>query len=482
MPKFNASLRIRVYISMVAIILLSLVIIGATTIIFFRNENEVYHEERLKKKEATVSKSLQYFLEEIYLDGNMDFVRQDFEHKVIELADINEVDINVFNTKGEILMSSEEHTDKDFYNRKIGNKILDKLRETDSRLVVEVDKNNMSTYDYIKNEEGDNVAIINIPYNYNNMPSKDDLGPFLTALIEVYIFLLIGASLIAYFLSNYITKSLRLVGEKLKEVAINKKNEPIKWKGNDEIGILVTQYNKMILELEKSADELAKTQREFAWREMAKQVAHEIKNPLTPMKLSVQHLTRSLNPNDPDYEEKLAHFTNKMIQQIDTLSTIANEFSNFAKMPKAKMEEMDLITVLRSSLELFAETENVNITFNTSLKEAKVKGDNEQMIRVFNNLIKNAIQAIPDEREGEININLDEVSDHFEILIEDNGIGISNELLEKIFVPNFTTKSTGAGLGLAMVKQLIEGHGGSISFTTEVEKGTVFKVVLPKYK
>ena len=194
---------------MVAIILLSLLIIGATTIIFFRNENEVYHEERLKKKEATVSKSLQYFLEEIYLDGNMDFVRQDFEHKVIELADINEVDINVFNTKGEILMSSEEHTDKDFYNRKIDNKILDKLRETDSRLVLEVDKNNMSTYDYIKNEEGDNVAIINIPYNYNNMPSKDDLRPFLTALIEVYILLLIGASLIAYFLSNYIKISRR---------------------------------------------------------------------------------------------------------------------------------------------------------------------------------------------------------------------------------------------------------------------------------
>lgn len=482
MHKFNASLRIRVYISMVAIILLSLLIIGATTIIFFRNENEVYHEERLKRKEATVSKSLQYFLEEIYLDGNMDFVRQDFEQKVIELADINEVDINVFNTKGEILMSSEEHSDLDFYNKKISQNILDKLRQTDSRLVVEVDKNNMSTYDYIKNEAGDNVAIINIPYNYNNMPSKDDLGPFLTALIEVYIFLLIGASLIAYFLSNYITKSLRLVGEKLKAVDINKKNEPIKWKANDEIGVLVTQYNKMILELEKSADELAKTQREFAWREMAKQVAHEIKNPLTPMKLSVQHLTRSLDPKDPDYKEKLDHFTNKMIQQIDTLSTIANEFSNFAKMPKAKMEEMDLIAVLRSSIELFAETENVSISFDTTLKEAKVNGDNEQMTRVFNNLIKNAIQAIPDDREGEINIKLEEDSNHFEIFIKDNGTGISNELLEKIFVPNFTTKSTGTGLGLAMVKQLIEGHGGSISFNTEVDKGSVFKVVLPKYK
>lgn len=482
MHKFNASLRIRVYISMVAIILLSLLIIGATTIIFFRNENEVYHEERLKRKEATVSKSLQYFLEEIYLDGNMDFVRQDFEQKVIELADINEVDINVFNTKGEILMSSEEHSDLDFYNKKISQNILDKLRQTDSRLVVEVDKNNMSTYDYIKNEAGDNVAIINIPYNYNNMPSKDDLGPFLTALIEVYILLLIGASLIAYFLSNYITKSLRLVGEKLKAVDINKKNEPIKWKANDEIGVLVTQYNKMILELEKSADELAKTQREFAWREMAKQVAHEIKNPLTPMKLSVQHLTRSLDPKDPDYKEKLDHFTNKMIQQIDTLSTIANEFSNFAKMPKAKMEEMDLIAVLRSSIELFAETENVSISFDTTLKEAKVNGDNEQMTRVFNNLIKNAIQAIPDDREGEINIKLEEDSNYFEIFIKDNGTGISNELLEKIFVPNFTTKSTGTGLGLAMVKQLIEGHGGSISFNTEVGKGSVFKVVLPKYK
>jgi len=480
MPKLSASLRTRVYISMLAIILLSLIVIGATTIIFFSNENELYHQERLKRKEATVSKSLQYFLEEIDLDGNMDFVRQDFEHKVIELADINNIDINVFNTKGEILMTSVEHTDADFYNQKMDVNILQKLKKTNTRIVVEVDKNNMSTYDYIKNDHGENVAIINIPYDYEHMPNKDDIGPFLTTLMEVYLLLLIGASLIAYFLSNYITKSLRLVGEKIKAVDINKKNDPIIWKGNDEIGVLVTQYNKMILELEKSADELAKSQREFAWREMAKQVAHEIKNPLTPMKLSVQHLERSLNANDPDFEEKRSHFTKKMIQQIETLTTIANEFSNFAKMPRAQMDKMDLISVLESTLELFSEIDHIDISFESKFKNAEIKGDNEQLTRVFNNLIKNAIQSIPDEKKGSINIEVTETVCDFIVLISDNGTGISDELLDKIFVPNFTTKSTGTGLGLAMVKQIITGHNGTITFSTKVDEGTTFKVAIPK--
>ena len=480
MPKINASLRSRVYFSMLAIILLSLVIIGATTLLFFSNENEEYHQERLKRKEATVAKSLQYFLKEIDLEGNIDFVRQDFENKVIEIADINNIDINVFNTRGEILMSSIEHKAPDFYNLKIDSSILNELRKKGKRIVIEEDKENMSTYDYIRNDEGENVAIINIPYNLKNMPAKDDIGPFLTTLLEVYVLLLIGASIIAYFLSNYITKSIRLVGEKLKLVDINKKNDPIQWEGNDEIGVLVEQYNKMIKELERSADELAKTQREFAWREMAKQVAHEIKNPLTPMKLSVQHLERSLNQNDVDFDEKLHHFTSKMIQQIDTLTSIANEFSNFAKMPKAIMTEMDVIEVLTSSIGVFSESENVNIIFQNQLKQAMIKGDKEQLIRVFNNLIKNAIQSIPDNKTGEIEISLEKKDSFFVISIQDNGSGIPNELLDKIFVPNFTTKSTGTGLGLAMVKQILEGHNGSISFLTKVDEGTIFIVKLPK--
>ncbi|MCB9194741.1 MAG: GHKL domain-containing protein, partial [Flavobacteriales bacterium] len=324
------------------------------------------------------------------------------------------------------------------------------------------------------------IAIVNIPYNKLEEVTSGDVGPFLRRLIEVYVFLLIGASLIAYFLSNYITKRLRTITDKLKQVQINRKNEPLAWKGEDEIGMLVNEYNRMISQLEDSAEKLAKTERESAWREMAKQVAHEIKNPLTPMKLSVQHLQRALKPDDPDYEEKLSMFANKLVTQIDALTHIANEFSNFAKMPKSNMEHLDVISILKSSIDLFAEHENIK--FELDLGEIEIctlNADKEQLVRVFNNIIKNAIQSFETDAEGLIKIHVTLINGEVEISISDNGSGIPDDVKDKIFVPNFTTKSSGSGLGLAMVKQIVDVHGGSISFKTELNNGTTFLVKLP---
>jgi len=466
---------------MLAIILLSLLIIGATTILFFDNQNERYHQERLKRKEHTVATSLQYFLKEVEIAENMDFVRKDFEYKVKELADVNNIEINIFNTKGQVLMSSrDDKSDPDFYTQTISPELLDKLRSSKQRQVENLGEHFVSTYSYVLNNKGQEIAIINIPYNLDSTSDKSDLAPFLTTLIEIYIFLLIGASLLAYFLSNYITKSLREIANKLKEVKINKKNLLIDWKGEDEIGALVDEYNLMIKELESSTQKLAKSERESAWREMAKQVAHEIKNPLTPMRLSVQHLERALDKDDPEYQEKLSKFSAKMVQQIDTLTSIANEFSNFAQMPKANISEIDIKEVLKSTCELFKETENLDLSFEgDEVKEAIILGDKEQLNRVFSNLIKNAIQAIPDEKKGVVTVGLVPKGSSHLIIVKDNGIGIPTELEGKIFSPNFTTKSTGAGLGLAMVKQIIDNHNGQIYFETQINEGTTFYVELP---
>jgi len=436
---------------MLAIILLSLLIIGATTILFFDNQNERYHQERLKRKEHTVATSLQYFLKEVEIAENMDFVRKDFEYKVKELADVNNIEINIFNTKGQVLMSSrDDKSDPDFYTQTISPELLDKLRSSKQRQVENLGEHFVSTYSYVLNNKGQEIAIINIPYNLDSTSDKSDLAPFLTTLIEIYIFLLIGASLLAYFLSNYITKSLREIANKLKEVKINKKNLLIDWKGEDEIGALV------------------------------KQVAHEIKNPLTPMRLSVQHLERALDKDDPEYQEKLSKFSAKMVQQIDTLTSIANEFSNFAQMPKANISEIDIKEVLKSTCELFKETENLDLSFEgDEVKEAIILGDKEQLNRVFSNLIKNAIQAIPDEKKGVVTVGLVPKGSSHLIIVKDNGIGIPTELEGKIFSPNFTTKSTGAGLGLAMVKQIIDNHNGQIYFETQINEGTTFYVELP---
>lgn len=481
---FKPTLRTRIYFSMLALIVISLVVIGVTTFMYFQNQNEKYHKERLQRKEKTVLMSLSYFFRDTENEEQMNGVSMEFEEEISKLADINGVEINIFRMSGEILTSSDyDYSNPDFYKTRVPDTILQKLWSTHVHQVKEVDEDNVTAYSLLYGRDSITpIAIVNIPYQKTEMTGDSTVGPFLTTLIEIYVFLLIGASLIAFFLSNYITKSLRTIADKLKGVEINKKNEPLRWKGEDEIGMLVKEYNRMIEQLEQSAELLAKTERESAWREMAKQVAHEIKNPLTPMKLSVQHLQRALKPDDPDFDERLALFSQKLITQIDALTNIANEFSNFAKMPKSKLEKLNVVEVLKNSMDLFDEHEDVSVYFeNEGTNEVFVNGDREQLVRVFNNIIKNAIQAIPSNVEGKVNIKM-VVDDYYcKISIKDNGEGIPEDVRDKIFVPNFTTKSSGSGLGLAMVKQIVDAHHGDISFITVEGKGTEFVVKLPVY-
>ena len=238
----------------------------------------------------------------------------------------------------------------------------------------------------------------------------------------------------------------------------------------------------MLAELEKSADLLAKSEREGAWREMAKQVAHEIKNPLTPMKLSIQHLQRALKDNSPDIKELTEKISGRLIEQIDNLSNIATAFSDFAKMPQGEFVKIDIEPILLSTVELFRESENVEINLSYPDKECIVYGDKEQLMRVFTNIIKNSTQAIPDSKRGIIDIQVIEKSTHYLISIKDNGVGIPEEKRTHIFEPNFTTKSSGTGLGLAICKNIIERMNGRISFESEVNEYSVFYIQLPKMK
>ena len=481
MKFFNLNLRGRIYVSMLALILLSLFVIGITTIIFFNTQNKEYHEKRLQRKEKTVITSLKILFQELDLNQKMDFFQKDFDDKIHELSVVNNIEINVFNLNGEILMSSNfEYSDTTFYKTKIADPILKKLKSSGERQVEKINENYFNTYTYVQNETTkENIVIINIPYNTDLSPEKNELSSFLTTLLEVYIFLLIGASLIAYFLSNYITKSLRVIAEKLKLVKINAVNESIEWKGNDEIGTLINEYNSMISQLEESALKLAKSERESAWREMAKQVAHEIKNPLTPMRLSIQHLERSLDPNSTNFKEELSNFSKKLIQQIDTLTSIANEFSRFAQMPKLQVKQVDIKDIIDSTIELYRDVESIQFKLKTEFEHAFIEGDKDQLIRVFNNLVNNAIQAISDDKNGEIHIQLSKKESFYLVAVKDNGSGMTDEVKEKVFQPNFTTKSTGAGLGLAMVKQIIDSHHGKISFVSSHREGTTFFIEFP---
>jgi nitrogen fixation/metabolism regulation signal transduction histidine kinase len=233
----------------------------------------------------------------------------------------------------------------------------------------------------------------------------------------------------------------------------------------------------MIDELQESAVKLAQSEREQAWREMAKQVAHEIKNPLTPMRLTVQSFQRKFDPQDENIHQKLDEYSKTLIQQIDTMSSIAGAFSNFAKMPAQKTETLNVVEVVDLTLDIFNEN---YITFQSDRKEIIASFDRTQLIRVVTNLIKNGIQAIPEGRLPQIIVNVIEENEGVKITVSDNGIGISEENKVKIFEPKFTTKSSGMGLGLAMVRNIVETYRGTITFVSKKDEGTTFTVAFPK--
>jgi len=478
------TLRKRIYLLMISLVLVSFVLIGAVTLIFFRNENAKYHAERLLRKERSVLKAINYFLEN-NRDGEVyPFYTKEFADKIVEVSVINSFEINVFDPRGELITSTEmEYFEEGILAERIEANTLKRLAKSDSTILVsdkKEEQNYLSTYSYIRNDRGEPIAIVNLPYFSKEALNKEEVGEYFTSLIEIYVVLLIIALLIAYFLSSNITKSLRAIGERMRSADISTEYEAITWQANDEIGELVEQYNKMMKQLQISASKLAKSERESAWREMAKQVAHEIKNPLTPMKLSVQQLERATKDQKPDLDQRIERFCKLMVQQIDTLSDIASEFSNFAQMPKAVNELIDLHMVLDSQRELF-KSEEVEIKIESADQSACViYADKSQIERMMTNLIKNAVQAIPDDREGKIELKLNESGDEVMLSISDNGSGISPELVDQIFIPNFTTKSHGMGLGLSMVKTIVEFSGGKINFETKYGEGTTFFIVFPK--
>ena len=297
--------------------------------------------------------------------------------------------------------------------------------------------------------------------------------------MNLYMLLLAAALGAAYFISSRITRPLLVLQEKFGTTRLGRRNEQIEWKRNDEIGNLVKQYNIMVDELEISAELLARNERETAWREMAKQVAHEIKNPLTPMKLNIQLLQKAMEENSPGLNEMMQKVSRMLMEQIDALTSIASSFSSFARMPYGRKEKVNLGEVISSVVSLYNNSSAFRIIFNDSGKSYFVLADKEELSRMFGNLVKNAIQAIPEDRTGKIEINIREENNHYVVSVSDNGTGIPAGLQSRMFTPNFTTKTTGMGLGLAMVKSIAEGIGGKVWFETEPEGGTTFFVELP---
>jgi signal transduction histidine kinase len=481
----NFSFKYRIQVLLVLIVLVSLALFGGGTIYYIKQQFEVKNQENISEKIHSVQIDVESKLssETVLNKGLSEYV----SFILKKSSSVFFTDINFYDVNGNLYSSSRSKVfDEGLTSKKMNPEaflqiaILGKSEFIHDERIGKLEY--LSAYIPFKNKDGKLLAYLNLPYFAKQSELEKEISGFLVALINIYVLLFALSIVTAIFISNYVTKPLKLIQDKLSKIKLGKTNEPIEWKENDEIGSLVSEYNRMIQELSKSAELLAKSERESAWREMAKQVAHEIKNPLTPMKLSVQHLQRTWQDHAPDMDQKMERLTKTIIEQIDTLSTIATEFSNFAKMPKANLEKINVEQILTNSIALFHDYTGVEIVFkNETSLEPVVFADKEQLLRVFNNLIKNAIQSIPEDKKGLIEIFLSTENKQVSISITDNGSGINEEVVDKIFVPNFTTKTGGMGLGLAMVKNIVETANGRIWFETKNSLGTTFHVSLPTY-
>jgi len=476
-------LRTRIYVSMLALIVGSFFFIGVFTYYNFKKQNQNYHDKRLIRKEAATLASISYFLrsqEGIKHSGESIFNL--FRHKIFELADIHQLDIHIYNVKGELILSSNKEIIQHKIPGKIQEDILSKLSKEKSTVIkgdTHLGDGYLNSYKYIVDATEKPIGIISIPYFQQNEDYKRDLKAYLIALSPLYLLLFLAASILAFLLSKQITGPMRRITETMRKAALMKQHVPLEWDSTDEIGQLVGQYNFMVKELGKSAEILAQNEKESAWKEMAKQVAHEIKNPLTPMKLSVQLFKREVDAKSSDFDEKAKQFTTSMVEQIDSLANIASAFSDFARMPSTKKEKINLGRVTENTLALF---DMAKIDYKKPSETCFIFADKNQFIGVLNNLLKNAIEAVPENKKPRISVSLKKEGETAVLEINDNGDGIAASLQEKIFDPRFTTKSSGMGLGLAIVKRIIDDLKGSIYFNSIEKTGTSFYLKVPLLK
>lgn len=461
---------------------LSFAIIGFSSIFFIQGVYEKKTNDFLAERTSSILIELEQQLKETDLDNAE---TSDNLHKFLQnLSLVFFSDINLYDVNGQLLACSRPDIFKfDLISELMNAEAYQKMHFDKELYFVHKEYIGKGEYysSYIPflDSEGNTRAYLNLPYFARETETRGEISSLLLAYVNVFLLLIGLSTILALLLSRRLTKPLSMIQEKMKEVRIDKVNEPITWKSDDEIGQLVEQYNELLSELEKSANLLAKSERETAWREMARQVAHEIKNPLTPMRLSVQYLQRSWNDNDPDIDEKLKRTTNTLIEQIDSLSSIASAFSDFARMPANNPEYFDLVNLLQRTAELYNEQLNITINLNfDASKNHMFFADKNNLGRAFGNIIKNAVQAIGQQKNGKIDISIQSLQRKYIVTITDNGPGMSEEEKKKIFIPNFTTKSSGMGIGLSIVHNIIQSLGGNIRFESEIGKGTTFFVEL----
>ena len=481
------NLRRRVHFSMLAVIFVSFIIIGSVTILFFTVAYKSSNSKKLQSAMQVVKQSVQEYLKPenaFATDFIFDSVSRStrFKYFITNIANSQKIDINIFDDHGTLFSSSQDEIyEKGLISRKIRPDAFFKLNNMGKSLVIQEERvaglSYLSAYQPLRNEEGVTLGYLGVPFFSSERDLNFQISNIVVTLINLYAFIFLVSGIITVVITRWIVRTFNIITRQF-ELLNLEQNERLMWPYDDEIGKLVDEYNKMVQKVEANAVLLAKSERESAWREMARQVAHEIKNPLTPMKLNIQYLQQAVRNNSPNLKQLADRVSESVVEQIDNLSYIASEFSNFAKMPEARPEELDLCVLLASAGELYQNTEHLELTLQLPQEQVIVVADKSQLLRVFTNLLENAKQAIPDGKMGRISIAVEKADTFVTVSITDNGVGIAREAASRIFEPYFTTKTSGTGLGLAMTKKIIELWQGEIGFESESGQGTTFFVKL----
>lgn len=486
----NFTTKIQLYLNFA--IFLPLLIITGSTLSLVSQSSRKETEQQFFDTAESISRGISGLLLE-YRQGAFD--KESLSSRLDEISRYTETDIHLFDTRGLLLATSQPVIYQKNYlapviNPRAQAEIVEQhhrrtiLTETVGRLQYR------SAYVAVRGSTSGNLlGIVSIPFFDSGYTLQRQLSVIFSNIVSIFATLFLVFLFLLYIFSKELTAPLRYIADRLRLISLTGKNEPLSWPTEDEIGMLVREYNLMLLNLQASKEALSRSEKESAWREMAKQVAHEIKNPLTPMRLSLQHLNRRLQDSlDPSQQEKVNKSFQSILDQIDTLSDIATSFSAFAKMPALRQERFDVAAVLNRVVRLYTHEQHYVLDVKIPEGSWLVQGDEQLMQRTFNNLILNGIQAVPADKQPRVQISL-QALDSRKVLIKiaDNGSGIPETIRTKVFVPNFSTKSSGSGLGLAIAKRGIEHAGGRIWFesldnnihTGRIEEGTVFFIELP---
>lgn len=476
-----------------------LILISMTTIsilfVYKRNEENMHN---LMTSRIT---TIQAFVERLARTARtwQDLNTQEFTVQLENIGNTTKSDITLYTPGGKVFKS----TTPEVFERMIMGSRLDEeayhnIRDLHQRFFIHREKvtdyNYWALYAPVFNDSGQMIAIISVPYTDSNFDFRREAFFHGALIFNIFLLLLIGSLIFSTREVSALFSPLIEMGKKMNAADINNLQYII-YKREDEISSLVDAYNRMVKDLSESTKKLAQAERDNAWSQMARQVAHEIKNPLTPIKLQIQRLIRLKENNNPAWEQRFDEVSAVVLEHIDILTETANEFSTFAKLYSEEPVLLDLGKTLKDQLLIFDNRENIKIQY-IGLEEALVMAPKPQLIRVFVNLITNAIQAVEiqqkenmekgrAETEGKVFISLRKSmrEGHYDITFEDNGPGVSEENLGKLFTPNFTTKSSGTGLGLAICRNIIEKCEGEIRYQRSFALGgAAFIVTIPKHK